>query len=164
MSVTPALERTVEAYLTCTVDSGVEPVTGSTGPEGKPRQRCGEFREPLMTVRDARPCRESLSLEREGFVLVNHETQVQDCYDPRELKSVYYPEIEYSAAHEAFFGDSYSISANRRRTIYRANEQVHMQGGCWIFNSWRRHRLALWAGKLCPKQSACIRGVSQLLN
>ncbi len=148
--MTPASARTVEAYLTY--------------PDGKPRHRSREFRQHLMTVRDARPCRESLSLEREGFVLVDHETQAQDFYDPRDLKSVYYPEIEYSAGHEAFIGDSYLIYANTRHTFYRANEEVHMQGGCWIFDSWRRHRLALWADKLCPNQSGCIRGVSQLLN
>ena len=60
--MTPASERTVEAYLTYTVDTGIKPVTGTTGPDGKPRHRSGEFREHLMTVRDARPCRESLSL------------------------------------------------------------------------------------------------------
>ena len=51
MPVTPASERTVEAYLTCTIDTGVKPVTETTGPDGKPRHRCGEFREHLMTVR-----------------------------------------------------------------------------------------------------------------
>ena len=86
--------RSVEACLTYTVDTGVKPVTGTTGPDGKLRHRSGEFQEHLMIVHDARPCRDSLSLEREGFVLVDHETQVQDFYDPRELKSVYYPEIE----------------------------------------------------------------------
>ena len=62
MPVTPASECTVEAYLTYTVDTGVKPVIGTTGPDGKPRHRSGEFRQRLMTVRDARPCRESLSL------------------------------------------------------------------------------------------------------
>jgi len=86
--------RSVEACLTYTVDTGVKPVTGTTGPDGKLRHRSGEFQEHLMIVHDARPCRDSLSLEREGFVLVDHETRVPDFYDPRELKSVYYPEIE----------------------------------------------------------------------
>ena len=87
--------RSVEACLTYTVDTGVKPVTGTTGPDGKLRHRSGEFQEHLMTVHDARPGRDSLSLEREGFVLVDHETGVQDFYDSQELKSVYYPEIEH---------------------------------------------------------------------
>jgi len=69
-------------------------VTGTTGPDGKLRHRSGEFQEHLMTIHDARLCRDSLSLECEGFVFVDHDTQVQDFHDIQALKSVYYPEIE----------------------------------------------------------------------
>jgi hypothetical protein len=86
--------RSVEAYLTYTVDTGVKPVTGTTGADGKLRHRTGEFREHPLTIRDARPCRASLSLEREGFVFVDHATQVQNFHDPQQLRSVYYPEVE----------------------------------------------------------------------
>jgi hypothetical protein len=84
-----------QARLTYTVDTGVKPITGTTGPDGTLRHRTGEFREHLMTIHDARERRDALSLEREGFVLVDHETRVRDFYDPRELKAVYYPEIEH---------------------------------------------------------------------
>jgi hypothetical protein len=86
--------RTTEARLTYTVDTGVKPVTGTTGPDGTLRHRSGEFREHLMAIHDARERRESLSLEREGFVFVEHETRVVDFHDAQELKTVYYPEIE----------------------------------------------------------------------
>ena len=86
--------RSTQARLTYTVDTGVKPVTGTTGPDGTLRHRTGEFREHLMTIHDARKRHDTLSLEREGFVFVDHETQVRDFYDPRELKAVYYPEIE----------------------------------------------------------------------
>jgi hypothetical protein len=87
-------DGTVDAYLTYTVDTGIKPVTGTTGPDGKLRHRSGEFQDHLMTVHDARPLRDSLSLDREGFVLVDHETAVEDFYDPSQLQALYYPEIE----------------------------------------------------------------------
>ena len=94
MSSTSIADRSVEACLTYTVDTGIKPVTGTTGPDGKLRHRSGEFRQHRVTIRDARPCRDQLSLEREGFVFVNHETRVRDFHDSGELTSVYYPEIE----------------------------------------------------------------------
>lgn len=86
--------RTVAACLTYTVDTGIKPVTGTTGPDGTLRHRSGEFREHRMTIYDARAKRASLSLEREGFVFVEHRTRVKDFYDSNEIESVYYPEIE----------------------------------------------------------------------
>jgi hypothetical protein len=94
MCVAKHSDRSTEARLTYTVDTGVKPVTGTTGPDGTLRHRSGEFQEHLMTIHDARLRRESLSLEREGFVFVDHETRVRDFYDAGELEAVYYPEIE----------------------------------------------------------------------
>lgn len=94
MCAAVACERPVEAQLTYTVDTGVKPVTGTTGPDGALRHRSGEFQQHLMTIHDARGVRDSLSLEREGFVFVDHQTRVENFYDPHELKTVYYPEIE----------------------------------------------------------------------
>lgn len=100
MSCESVTERSVEACLTYTIDTGVKPVTGTTGSDGKLRHRSGEFREHRVIVRDARPCRDSLSLEREGFVFVDHPTRMQNFHDPHELKSVYYPEIERLVAEQ----------------------------------------------------------------
>lgn len=94
MSCATESSRSVDACLTYTVDTGVKPVTGTTGPDGRLRHRTGEFQEHVVTIRDARARREVLSLDREGFVLVDHDTRVRDFYDPQELTSVYYPEIE----------------------------------------------------------------------
>lgn len=86
--------RSVEALLTYTVDTGVKPVTGTTDPDGRLRHRSGEFREHRMTVHDARPHRQELSLDVGGFVFVDHETRMRDFLDEKELESVYYPEME----------------------------------------------------------------------
>ena len=93
-------DHSVQALLTYTVDTGVKPVTGTTGADGTLRHRSGKFRDHLMTIHDARRRRDELSLEREGFVLVNHETRVDDFYDPHQLQTIYYPEIERLVAKQ----------------------------------------------------------------
>jgi hypothetical protein len=62
-------------------------------PPGVPR-RSGQFAESAVNVRDGRPLAGALSLDREGFKLVPHQTRVADFYDEEELKRVYYPEVE----------------------------------------------------------------------
>lgn len=47
-----------------------------------------------VTVHDARPLNDRLSLDREGFVLVRHPTEAADLYDEEQIKNVYYPECE----------------------------------------------------------------------
>ena len=47
-----------------------------------------------VTVRDARPIAGSLSLDREGFVLIRRPTAAKDLYDEAEIAAVYYPECE----------------------------------------------------------------------
>ena len=84
----------VRADLTYTIDTGVKPVTGTTDPDGRLRHRIGEFAEHEVIIHDGRLVRDELSLEREGFVLVDHETAITDFYDEEELRAVYYPEID----------------------------------------------------------------------
>src|SRR5690348_1309304 len=47
-----------------------------------------------VPVRDARPIAGSLSLDRQGFVLIHRPTAAKDLYDETEIASVYYPECE----------------------------------------------------------------------
>ena len=94
MSATIAPGHNVAARLTYSIDTGVKPITGTTDPDGRLRHRTGEFEEREMTIHDGRPGRAAYSLERQGFTLVDHPTQVKDFYDPEELLRVYYAEIE----------------------------------------------------------------------
>jgi hypothetical protein len=48
----------------------------------------------VVEVRDARRVAGQLSLERNGFVLLNQPTAATDLADPENRKAVYYPEIE----------------------------------------------------------------------
>lgn len=58
------------------------------------RKRRGNYERHTVTIHNARLLAGDLSLEREGFVLVRHDTQMKDFYDEEELRSVYYKETE----------------------------------------------------------------------
>jgi hypothetical protein len=47
-----------------------------------------------VSVLDARPIRDQLSLDEQGFVLVDHPTAVKDFWNDEEVRAVYYPEAE----------------------------------------------------------------------
>jgi hypothetical protein len=47
-----------------------------------------------MPIHDMRPVAHAVSLDREGFALVEHRSAARDLYDEAELRSVYYPEAE----------------------------------------------------------------------
>ena len=46
-----------------------------------------------MTVTDARPFREELSISRNGFALLQHQTAVTDHFDPAQIENVLVPEV-----------------------------------------------------------------------
>ncbi len=81
----------VSAELTFFVDTGEPPVNYVTD---KGLERGGEYRQHTLDLRDGRPLRDSLSLDREGFELLHHDTAVADFFDSGEVERVYNPEIE----------------------------------------------------------------------
>ena len=58
------------------------------------QKRKGKYAEHSMPIYNGRAIADGLSLEREGFVLVNHDTQVKNFYDEPEVRAVYYKETE----------------------------------------------------------------------
>jgi hypothetical protein len=84
----------ITAEITYTVDSGEKLVNETFGPNNIRRKTTGTYERRRMSIRDARPLADRLSLDENGFVLVEHSTAVADFFDARQLKSVYYPEIE----------------------------------------------------------------------
>lgn len=57
-------------------------------------QRRGKYQEHRMTIRNGRTLAGQLSLDREGFILLPHETRMKNFYNEDEIRSVYYPETE----------------------------------------------------------------------
>jgi hypothetical protein len=62
-------------------------------PAGVPRSS-GKYIGQTVAIHNGREMLGKLSLDTNGFVLTEHETAVKDFYDPDEVKSVYYPEVE----------------------------------------------------------------------
>jgi hypothetical protein len=62
-------------------------------PPGTPL-RTGRNVEYQVAIRDARPIVDQLSLDKEGFVLIHHQTAVTNFYDEEQIAAVYYPECE----------------------------------------------------------------------
>ena len=86
--------KDVDAPMTYLADLSVKPVTYNPPPgTGEPR-RVGNYGAFRMHIRDARPIADALDLDREAFALRRHDTAVRDFYDEREVRDVYYGEIE----------------------------------------------------------------------
>ncbi len=76
-----------------TVDTGEKLVNETFGPNNIRRRTSGTEERHRVEIRNAR--NEKVALEKNGFQLVGHETAVRDFFDPEQLKSVYYPEVEH---------------------------------------------------------------------
>ena len=86
--------KTVVAPLNFLVPMAEKPVSYNYEPPQGTPQRTGRNVEYQVTIRDARPLIDQLSLDKEGFVLLRHQSAVKNFYDEDEIKSVYYPECE----------------------------------------------------------------------
>jgi len=62
-------------------------------PPGIP-QRTGEFDGHAVTIRNARPLAAVLSLDVEGFALLQAPSRFADFHDDQAIRSFYYPEVE----------------------------------------------------------------------
>jgi hypothetical protein len=87
----PATEA-LTADIPYTVDTGEKLVNETYGPNNMRRRRTGASDLRKMTVLNGRL--HALSLERNGFVLVEHRTAVKDFFDRKQLETVYYAEVE----------------------------------------------------------------------
>ena len=62
-------------------------------PAGVPRSNANNEAH-RVTIHDARPVAGEVSLDANGFALVNHKSAVRDFFDDEEVRRVYYPEVE----------------------------------------------------------------------
>lgn len=84
----------VETSLNYLSDSSEKPVTYLYEPPPGTPARSGRTARQPVTVFDGRAILGDLSLDRQGFVLVRHESAVKNFYDEHEVRTVYYPEVE----------------------------------------------------------------------
>src|SRR5271163_4740333 len=86
--------RSVVAPLNFLVPMAEKPVAYNYEPPPGIPVRTGQRISHHLRIRDARPLVDRLSLDKEGFVLLHHQTAVSNFYDEEQIKSVYYPECE----------------------------------------------------------------------
>jgi hypothetical protein len=91
----------ITAEIPYTVDTGEKLVNETFGPNNIQRRTQGTVVKQPMAVADGRAVAGELALEKNGFVLVDHPTAVADFFDPEQLKSVYYAEVEQLIRHVA---------------------------------------------------------------
>jgi hypothetical protein len=91
-SAAPAATITTE--IPYTLDTGEKLVNETFGPNNIRRRRTGTLDSRPMTIHSGRPLADTFSLDRHGFVFVEHKTAVKDFFDRQQLESVYYPEVE----------------------------------------------------------------------
>jgi len=89
-----AAAASIEAPLVFLADAKVKPATYNPPPGTGAVRRVGNYGTFKTKIADARPIASKLSLDREGFILVRHETRVRDFYNAEEIKNVYYPEVD----------------------------------------------------------------------
>jgi hypothetical protein len=86
--------KVVNAPLNYLAEATPKPVNYAYDPPAGVPRRSGKYVEQNVAIRNGRELLGKLSLDTNGFVLTEHETAVKDFYDPEEVKSVYYPEVE----------------------------------------------------------------------
>ncbi len=95
MSQTNSNIESVRSTLNYTLDAGEKPVTKSNSPgQVRVTENTGKYQAHEVAINNGRLYNGVFSLDKEGFLLVRHETKVKDFYSDEEVKRVYYPEIE----------------------------------------------------------------------
>ncbi|MBV9189093.1 MAG: methyltransferase [Betaproteobacteria bacterium] len=83
----------MQAEITYTKDTGEKLVNETFGPNNIRRKTSGSEERHRVEIANGREA-QGLALETNGFVLVEHRTAMRDFFDAKELKQVYYPEVE----------------------------------------------------------------------
>jgi hypothetical protein len=134
--------RAVEAELTYTIDTGHKQVNESYGPGNIYQRTNGAYETHRVRIEDGRALAGELSLEQNGFVLVQRPTAVRDFFDKAHMRSVYYPELvalvkEISGASRAVVFDHTVRSGNesereeklvREPVLYVHNDYTEVSG------------------------------------
>jgi hypothetical protein len=84
----------IEAPVNYLESSAEKPVTYLYEPPAGVAVRSGRTTRHWMKIRNGRLAAKELTLDRQGFAFIRHQTKVANFYDPEEVSRVYYPEVE----------------------------------------------------------------------
>jgi hypothetical protein len=85
----------VEAPLNYLSDKTETPATYMYPPPPGVPVRSGRYTVHTLPIFNGRVLQDRLSLDQHGFQLIRRETGVKNFYDDHEVRTVYYPEVEY---------------------------------------------------------------------
>ena len=105
----------VVAPLTFIVPQDTRPVFHSTALTGGTQKLFFETESIGVPIADMRPLAAGLSVDREGFELLNRPTEVADLHDDDEIENRYFPEIE-ALLNERFGADRTVVFDATRRS------------------------------------------------
>ena len=111
----------VNAAMNYIIPNGEKPKVYIGPPEAGIPQRSNEFRLQSVNIEDARPIKNTFSLDKQGFEFHTQPTRVTDFYDDAEVTSVYYQEIEtllkhlIGATRVHIFDHTVRVEANDKR-------------------------------------------------
>lgn len=97
MSATAPATRSstpVQGTMTFLVDTGEKPVTYPDQQMPAGARMTGTYEERLVTLNDGRAIRDRLSLDEQGFILLDNASRVRNFYNEDELRTVAYLEVE----------------------------------------------------------------------
>ena len=84
----------IDVDIPYTLDTGEKLVNETFGPNNIHRRHIGTMDPRAMQVENGRPLADDFSLDKNGFMFVEHETAVADFFDQANLPAAYYPEVE----------------------------------------------------------------------
>jgi hypothetical protein len=84
----------VDTVLNYLADRSSTPVTYTYHPPEGVAARTGNYAKYAVAIHSARPIVAQLSLDRSGFVVVRQQSAVSNFFDEKEVRAVYYPEVE----------------------------------------------------------------------
>ncbi len=93
-AVQNAAGEAVLAEIPYTIETGETLVNETYGPNNIRRRRTGTQEPRRMSVLNGRLHADEFSLDRQGFVFVEHKTTVKNFFDRQQLETVYYREVE----------------------------------------------------------------------
>lgn len=88
------MDDAITAEIPYTVPTDEKLVNESFGPKNIHGRRTGTVELRPMTVYNGRRFAQTLSLDNQGLVFVEHRTKMKDFFDENQVKLIYYPEIE----------------------------------------------------------------------
>jgi len=92
-------------------------------PAGVPRSNTvGEAH--TLAVHDVRPIASEVSLDRQGFAVLRHESAVRDFWDDDEVRRIYYPESADAIAKATGATRVFIFDHTRRRRVAGANDRM----------------------------------------